>query len=383
MASGSGKGSQTCPSCGSAQNPTARFCKNCGTKLPGTPASTSKPPAPDTGADLETSQRETNPEIEGYRDRIAKGDDQCLPELARALSNLGAELFNRGKQDEAIVDFRESEKIRKDLVNGGKKQFLPELANVQSNLGIALSKQGKLDESIASYKECEKPLRELIGQGQAQFSPALARVLNGLGSALLKQGKVDESIITYRECEGIYIDLVNGGEERLRNDLDLAQNNLIIALARQEKLQKAAAKPEPSPVKDAKESPAASQKGKKTLPAASAPSPPPGQPRAAYPPISPPPSKVLVQSEDPTPPSERAERPRYCPECRTPNYRRNKFCLRCGYEMPRGQLPSKTDGANDTLRADYCTECGMRLPPGTYFCPDCGEEVCVQPAFWG
>ncbi|QLE56662.1 tetratricopeptide repeat protein [Nostoc sp. TCL26-01] len=182
----------------------------------------------DLGVDL-YNQNKLNEAIAEYRKAI-----ELDPNFALAHVNLGVALKAQGKLDEAITAYRQAIKIDPNSRNAhynlgislkaqGKldeaiaayRQAIkidPNYVNAHHNLGITLKAQGRLDEAIAAYRQAIK------------IDPNFALAHNGLGDALDDQGKLDEAIAAYRQA--IEID---------PNYLD-AHYNLGISLKAQGKL---------------------------------------------------------------------------------------------------------------------------------------------------
>jgi tetratricopeptide (TPR) repeat protein len=97
-------------------------------------------------------------------------------DYAEAHTNLGNCLADKGRLDEAIAEYREAIRIKKDF---------PEAHN---NLGYALQDQGRLDAAIAEYREAIRVKKD--------YSTAH----NNLGNALKDQGRLDAAIAEYREA---------------------------------------------------------------------------------------------------------------------------------------------------------------------------------------
>jgi serine/threonine protein kinase/cytochrome c-type biogenesis protein CcmH/NrfG len=95
---------------------------------------------------------------------------------AAAHNNLGWVLYEHGKLDGAIAEYRKA--IELD----------PKNAWAHNVIGAALYHQGKLDEAIAEYRKA------------IELDPKLALAHNNLGSALSDQGKLDEAIAADRKA---------------------------------------------------------------------------------------------------------------------------------------------------------------------------------------
>ena len=122
------------------------------------------------------------------------------PNDADAHINLGTALYKRGKVDDAMAEYRLAIKID------------PNEAGAHNNLGNALSQQGKGDDAMAEYRLAIK------------IDPNEAGAHINLGIALFQQGKVDDAIAEYRLA--IKIDPNEAG----------AHNNLGNALFQQGKV---------------------------------------------------------------------------------------------------------------------------------------------------
>ena len=114
-----------------------------------------------------------------------------------AHNNLGLALFQRGRTQEAIAQYREALRID------------PAFADAQSNLGNALLRQGRTAEAVACYREA------------LRIDPAFPGAHYNLGNVLLQQGRTKEAIAHYREALRVNLAFAE------------AQSNLGDALLRQ------------------------------------------------------------------------------------------------------------------------------------------------------
>jgi tetratricopeptide (TPR) repeat protein len=90
--------------------------------------------------------------------------------------NLGKALQEKGRVDEAVVQFQKVLEIK------------PHFAQAHYDLGIVLCQKGRMDEGIAQF------------QLALQFNPAHGEAHNNLGNALLQKGRVDEAITQYQQA---------------------------------------------------------------------------------------------------------------------------------------------------------------------------------------
>jgi hypothetical protein len=105
-----------------------------------------------------------------WRDTIA-GNPAC----SMAQNNLGAILFDRGEDAEAVGHFEEALRVK------------PDYAEAYNNLGTAMARERKIPEAIGDYQQA------------LRLKPDYANAHFNLGNALVQQGKVDEAIGHYRE----------------------------------------------------------------------------------------------------------------------------------------------------------------------------------------
>jgi tetratricopeptide (TPR) repeat protein len=143
-------------------------------------------------------------ELAIWSDTVAK-----RPSNPRAHLNLGNALFDLGKVSDAIEQYEQALRIKRDYLEA------------QINLGNALFELGKVSEAIRQYEQAlrirpdyAKPHNNigiaLVSQGRvaeaiAEFAAALriepdyAEVHYNLGVALANQGSISEAIAQYRE----------------------------------------------------------------------------------------------------------------------------------------------------------------------------------------
>jgi tetratricopeptide (TPR) repeat protein len=130
--------------------------------------------------------------------------DEAIAEYREALrikkdyreahNNLGVALNEKGRPDEAIAEFREALRLKKDS------------AAAHHNLGCALLKKGQFDEALAAFREALRLKKDF------------PEAHHYLGDILRGKGQLDEAIAEYREAI------------RLKKDYAAAHNNLGVAL---------------------------------------------------------------------------------------------------------------------------------------------------------
>ena len=104
-----------------------------------------------------------------WRDTVTKQADN-----SRAHNNLGAVLDRKGRNDEAISQYREAIRLK------------PDNALAHNNLGASLGEKGQLDAAIRQFEEA------------IHLKPDYADAHNNLGTALGKKGQTDAAIRKYR-----------------------------------------------------------------------------------------------------------------------------------------------------------------------------------------
>jgi tetratricopeptide (TPR) repeat protein len=96
------------------------------------------------------------------------------PDLAASLNNIGGDLSNLGRREEALAASQESVDIRRRLTQARPDAFLPNLAMSLNNLGAMLSNLGRREEALAASQEAVDLYRRLA-QEQPRRVPARPR----------------------------------------------------------------------------------------------------------------------------------------------------------------------------------------------------------------
>jgi tetratricopeptide (TPR) repeat protein len=109
---------------------------------------------------------------------------QIKPDDAEAHNNLGNALLQKGKTDEAMVHFQKA------------LEFKPNYEEAHNNLGNVLRQKGRVEEAITHFEQA------------LQIKPDYAIAHNDLGSALRQEGKVDEAITHFKQALQIKPDFV-------------------------------------------------------------------------------------------------------------------------------------------------------------------------------
>jgi tetratricopeptide (TPR) repeat protein len=108
----------------------------------------------------------------------------CTTDNEMAHNNLGNDLLQKGRVDDAISQYQMALQIK------------PNYAEAHNNLGNALPQKGRVDDAIS---QCQMAL---------QIKPDYAEAHNNLGNALLQKGSVDDAISQYQTALQIRPDYV-------------------------------------------------------------------------------------------------------------------------------------------------------------------------------
>jgi tetratricopeptide (TPR) repeat protein len=98
------------------------------------------------------------------------------PDNAETQNNLGAALDQEGQENEALLRFQKALALR------------PYFAEAHRNLGDLLLRQGHIDEAIAHF------------QAAITLRPDIAKAHRSLGEALVQKGEVNEGILQFQEA---------------------------------------------------------------------------------------------------------------------------------------------------------------------------------------
>ena len=160
--------------------------------------------------------------VRTFRD-LAAANPAFLPDLASALNNLGIRYSGLGRRKEALAPTEEAVGIYRNLA-AANPTFLPDLASALNNLGIRYSELGRRKEALAPTEEAVGIYRNLAAANPT-FLPDLAKALNNLGVHYSNLGRRAEALAPTEEAFGIYRDLATTNPALLP-DLASALTNL-------------------------------------------------------------------------------------------------------------------------------------------------------------
>jgi superkiller protein 3 len=133
----------------------------------------------------------------------------CTSDNYTAHYNLGEALFQKGRVDEAIIQYQKTLQITPN--------YTADYVYACYNLGNALLKKGRVDEAITQY------------QKTLQITPNYAEAHDDLGNALFEKGRVDEAITHFQTAL------------QIKPDNAKAHNNLGLALLQKGRVDEAIA----------------------------------------------------------------------------------------------------------------------------------------------
>ncbi|WP_249039729.1 tetratricopeptide repeat protein [Archangium gephyra] len=168
----------------------------------------------------------TRKAVEAYRALAARNPDVFRSYLAKSLDNLGNRLSEQGRRQEALEATREALELHRALAARNPDTFRPYLAANLNNLGVRLGELGKREEALEATREAVELRRALAKRNPDAFQPYLAKSLNNLGARLSEQGRMEEALEAAREAVEAYRALAKRNPDGFRLYLAMSLNNL-------------------------------------------------------------------------------------------------------------------------------------------------------------
>ena len=125
-----------------------------------------------------------------------------VPNLARALKNLGKCYVELGRSKEALAPTKEAVALYREQ-GAANPAFVPDLARALTNLGKCYGELGRRQEALAPTEEAVILNRELAAANPA-FEPNLALALNNLGAHYSELGRRREALALTEEAVALY-----------------------------------------------------------------------------------------------------------------------------------------------------------------------------------
>ena len=148
------------------------------------------------------------------------------PNLAASLNNLGKMLSELGRREDALAATEEAADLYRKLAAERPDAFLPDLAMSLNNLGSDLSGAGRRDDALAATQKAADVYRKLAAERPDAFLPYLAGSLNNLGKMLSDLGRPEDALAAAQEAAGIYRQLAAERPDAFLPNLATSLNNL-------------------------------------------------------------------------------------------------------------------------------------------------------------
>ncbi len=148
------------------------------------------------------------------------------PDAEMTPSNL--EIFDteQKRMDEALRQYEEALKIRRELAEQNPAAYLPEMANTLINLGNHDRALRRMDEARAHYEEALKIHQQLAQQNPDAYLPYLAMTLDDLGILDGIQNRTDDARRHYEEASKLYQQLARENPDAYLPQLATTLNDL-------------------------------------------------------------------------------------------------------------------------------------------------------------
>lgn len=163
------------------------------------------------------------------RQHLAKHDRIHLPDLARALHNLGDRLATAGRHGERVAALEDAVTLRRHLVQAHPSRHLPDLAVALDRLAAGLQAAGRPADQVVALEDAVAIRRHLAGVLPPRFLPDLAANLHALSLALPADRR-HEALASIREAVTIRRRLAEGDPVRHLPDLATSVHTLSVGL---------------------------------------------------------------------------------------------------------------------------------------------------------
>jgi tetratricopeptide (TPR) repeat protein len=146
--------------------------------------------------------------------------------LASVLTNLGGDLPDIGKYDEALVAAREAVALQRQLANVDQVKYQAGLAAALNDLGNRLDLSGNFKEALAVTSEAATLWRDLARGNPAMHQPFLARTLGNLSASYDRVGRYAEAMSTAHETVMLWRGLAAANPAAHQVHLGITLSNL-------------------------------------------------------------------------------------------------------------------------------------------------------------
>ncbi|GAA3241041.1 ATP-binding protein [Dactylosporangium siamense] len=142
--------------------------------------------------------------VEDYRRLVAAEPDVYRPDLARALSNLGARLSAGWRHTEAYAATEEAAGLYRQLMRDDPREYRHELARCLSNLVIIDIRQQRSEQCLPQAEEAVGLYRELVAADARPHAAGLGHALASLASARAAANQDGPAVSAFAESVEIY-----------------------------------------------------------------------------------------------------------------------------------------------------------------------------------
>jgi tetratricopeptide (TPR) repeat protein len=123
--------------------------------------------------------------------------------------------------DEAISQYEEALKIRRELAKENPRTYLPDVAGTLNNLAILHSDKNEFPQALEKYEEALKIRRELAKENPRTYLPDVAGTLNNLAVLHSAKNEFPQALEKYEEALKIIRELAK--ENPSRYEIDYAE----------------------------------------------------------------------------------------------------------------------------------------------------------------
>jgi tetratricopeptide (TPR) repeat protein len=163
------------------------------------------------------------------RQHLAKHDRIHLPDLARALHNLGDRLAAADRHGDRVAALEDAVAIRRHLVQAHPSRHLPDLAVALDRLAAGLQAAGRPADQVVALEDAVAIRRHLAGVLPPRFLPDLAASLHAMSLALPADRR-HEALASIREAVTIRRRLAEGDPVQHLPDLATSVHTLSVGL---------------------------------------------------------------------------------------------------------------------------------------------------------
>jgi tetratricopeptide (TPR) repeat protein len=173
------------------------------------------------------------------RDLAKENPRTYLPDVAMTLNNLAGIHETQNEFSKAIAEYKESLTINRDLAKIEPETYLPSVATNLHNLARFHSGLNEFSEALEECVEALKIRRDLAIKNPSTYLHAVAMTLNILANIHSDLNEFSEALEEYEEALKIYRELAKENPEKFLSNVALTLNNLAILHRTKNELSKA------------------------------------------------------------------------------------------------------------------------------------------------